>query len=211
MDLSEELVQEGKRLFEEKPFFVKGVVEAEGLPAGRLPEFAFAGRSNVGKSSLINALTGVPKLARASSTPGRTQELNFFEQKGRFFIVDLPGYGFANAPEAKVRVWTKLIHDYLRGRQTLRRVFLLIDIRHGIKPVDENIMKMLDKAAVSYQIILTKADKVSVEQAEKMLEKVMDIGKKHVACYPEMIITSADKNQNIDLLRTEFVKVLRGI
>ena len=211
MDLSEELVQEGKRLFEEKPFFVKGVVEAEGLPAGRLPEFAFAGRSNVGKSSLINALTGVPKLARASSTPGRTQELNFFEQKGRFFIVDLPGYGFANAPEAKVRVWTKLIHDYLRGRQTLRRVFLLIDIRHGIKPVDENIMKMLDKAAVSYQIVLTKADKVSTAAAQKMAKTVAEIGAKHVACYPNVLVTSADKKVNIDLLRAEFVKVLKGI
>ena len=211
MDLTETLIKEGNRLFEEKPVFVKGVVEAADLPTGSLPEFAFAGRSNVGKSSLINAVTGVPKLARASSTPGRTQELNFFEQKGKFFIVDLPGYGFASAPEAKVQVWTRLIHDYLRGRQTLRRVFLLIDIRHGIKPVDENIMKMLDKAAVSYQIILTKADKVSPAEEKKMWEKVMEIGKKHVACYPEVLVSSAEKNKNTDKLRSEFVKVLRGI
>ena len=211
MDLSEELIKEGQLLFEEKPFFVRGVVDVMGLPVGTLPEFAFAGRSNVGKSSLINAVTGVPKLARASATPGRTQELNFFEQKNKFYIVDLPGYGFASAPEAKVQTWTRLIHDYLRGRQTLRRVFLLIDIRHGIKSVDENIMKMLDKAAVSYQIILTKGDKVSSVEAEKMLEKVMETGKKHVACYPEMIVTSAEKNKNIDLVRAEFVKVLRGI
>jgi len=211
MDLSEELIKDGQQLFEEKPFFVKGVVDVAGLPVGTMPEFAFAGRSNVGKSSLINAVTGVPKLARASSTPGRTQELNFFEQKNKFYIVDLPGYGFANAPEAKVQVWTRLIHDYLRGRQTLRRVFLLIDIRHGIKPVDENIMKMLDKAAVSYQIILTKGDKVSEKEADKMLKTVMEIGKKHVACYPEMIVTSAEKNKNVDRLRAEFVKVLRGI
>ena len=211
MDLSEELIKEGQLLFEEKPFFVRGVVDVMGLPVGTLPEFAFAGRSNVGKSSLINAVTGVPKLARASATPGRTQELNFFEQKNKFYIVDLPGYGFASAPEAKVQTWTRLIHDYLRGRQTLRRVFLLIDIRHGIKSVDENIMKMLDKAAVSYQIILTKGDKVSSVEAKKILEKVMETGKKHVACYPEMIVTSAEKNKNIDLVRAEFIKVLRGI
>ena len=206
-----DLIKEGNRLFEQKPVFIRGVVDVEQLPLNRLPEFAFAGRSNVGKSSLINAVTGVPKLARASDTPGRTQELNFFEQKDRFFIVDLPGYGYASAPEQKVQTWTRLIHDYLRGRQQLRRVFLLIDIRHGIKTVDENIMKMLDKAAVSYQIILTKADKVSKNQAETMLKIVSEIGKKHVACYPEIILTSSNKKQNIDLLRAEFVKVLKGI
>ncbi|MBQ7413318.1 MAG: YihA family ribosome biogenesis GTP-binding protein [Alphaproteobacteria bacterium] len=206
-----DLIKAGNRLFEQKPIFVRGVVDVDQLPLNRLPEFAFAGRSNVGKSSLINAVTGVPKLARASDTPGRTQELNFFEQKDRFFIVDLPGYGYASAPEQKVQTWTRLIHDYLRGRQQLRRVFLLIDIRHGIKTVDENIMKMLDKAAVSYQIILTKADKVSPHQAEIMLAIVSEIGKKHVACYPEIILTSSNKKQNIDLLRAEFVKVLKGI
>lgn len=208
---TEDLLKEGNRLFEQKPEFFRGVVDVEQLPFGKLPEFAFAGRSNVGKSSLINAVTGVPKLARASNTPGRTQELNFFEQKGKFFIVDLPGYGFASAPQKTVQAWTRLIHDYLRGRQQLRRVFLLIDLRHGIKDVDENIMKMLDKAAVSYQIILTKADKVSVDEANKILSETMEIGKKHVACYPEIILTSSDKKMNIDLVRAQFVKVLKGI
>ena len=208
---TEDLLKEGNRLFEQKPEFFRGVVDVEQLPFGKLPEFAFAGRSNVGKSSLINAVTGVPKLARASNTPGRTQELNFFEQKGKFFIVDLPGYGFASAPQKTVQAWTRLIHDYLRGRQQLRRVFLLIDVRHGIKDVDENIMKMLDKAAVSYQIILTKADKVSVAEANKTLSETMEIGKKHVACYPEIILTSSDKKMNIDQVRAQFVKVLKGI
>lgn len=208
---TEDLLKEGNRLFEQKPEFFRGVVDVEQLPFGKMPEFAFAGRSNVGKSSLINAVTGVPKLARASNTPGRTQELNFFEQKGKFFIVDLPGYGFASAPQKTVQAWTRLIHDYLRGRQQLRRVFLLIDVRHGIKDVDENIMKMLDKAAVSYQIILTKADKVSVADANKILSETMEIGKKHVACYPEIILTSSDKKMNIDQVRAQFVKVLKGI
>ena len=206
-----ELTKAGHALFEQKPSFVRGVVSVEQLPTKRLPEFAFAGRSNVGKSSLINALTGVAGLARASNTPGRTQELNFFEQTDRFFIVDLPGYGFASAPAQKVQAWTRLIHDYLRGRQQLRRVFLLIDIRHGIKPVDENIMKMLDKSAVSYQIVLTKADKVSADTAEKTALSVAEIGKKHVACHPDIIITSSEKKLNLDRLRVEFVKVLKGI
>lgn len=211
MDVTQSLIPEGQKLFEQKPVFFRGVVDVAQLPTGRLPEIAFAGRSNVGKSSLINAVTAVPKLARASQTPGRTQELNFFEQKGRFFIVDLPGYGFANAPQKSVQTWTRLIHDYLRGRPQLRRVFLLIDVRHGIKEVDENIMKMLDKAAVSYQLIITKADKVSESEAQQMLSRVFEIGQKHVACYPEVLLTSADKKQNIDLVRAQFVKVLKGI
>lgn len=206
-----ELIKAGQILFEQKPVFVKGVVSVEQLPTKRLPEIAFAGRSNVGKSSLINAVTGIAKLARASHTPGRTQELNFFEQTDRFFIVDLPGYGFASAPETKVQAWTRLIHDYLRGRQQLRRVFLLIDIRHGIKSVDENIMKMLDKAAVSYQLILTKADKVSETAIQQAVQAASEAGKKHVACYPEIIVTSSDKRMNIDLVRAEFVKILKGI
>ena len=211
METQKQLIEEGNALFLNKPEFVLGVVSVDQLPLKRLPEFAFAGRSNVGKSSLINAVTGCPKLARASNTPGRTQEVNFFEQKERFFIVDLPGYGFAKAPEDKVQVWTRRIHDYLRGRPQLRRVFLLIDIRHGIKSVDENIMKMLDKAAVSYQIILTKADKVSETDARKMQKMVAEIGAKHVACYPEILVTSADQKTNIDAVRAEFVKVLKGI
>jgi len=206
-----DLIKAGQHLFEQKPVFIRGVVCEEQLPTQYLPEIAFAGRSNVGKSSLINSITGIPKLARTSNTPGRTQELNFFEQKDRFFLVDLPGYGYAAAPGQKVQAWTRLIHDYLRGRQQLKRVFLLIDIRHGIKTVDENIMKMLDKAAVSYQIILTKTDKVSETAAQKMMYQVSEIGKKHVACYPEIILTSSEKKLNIDLLRAEIFKVLKGI
>ena len=208
---TEDLIPEGKKIFERKPVFLKGVVSAEQLPLGQLPEFAFAGRSNVGKSSLINAVTGVKGLARASNTPGRTQELNFFEQVDRFFIVDLPGYGFASAPQKTVQTWTQLIHSYLRGRQQLRRVFLLIDSRHGIKEVDENIMKMLDKAAVSYQIILTKIDKISKSELEQVFHQVQEKGKQHVACYPEVLTTSSEKNINIDMVRAQFVKVLRGI
>ncbi len=210
-DFQADLIRKGNRLFEQKPVFLRGVVDVEQLPTGGLPEFAFAGRSNVGKSSLINAVTGVKGLARASNTPGRTQELNFFEQPGQFLIVDLPGYGYAAAPEKTVQTWTRLIHAYLRGRVQLRRVFLLIDARHGIKKVDENIMKMLDTAAVSYQIILTKADKISATEAQTVLSDTIAIGAQHVACYPEVILTSSEKNMNIDCVRAQFVKVLEGI
>lgn len=210
-DFQADLIRKGNRLFEQKPVFLRGVVDVEQLPTGGLPEFAFAGRSNVGKSSLINAVTGVKGLARASNTPGRTQELNFFEQPGQFLIVDLPGYGYAAAPEKTVQSWTRLIHAYLRGRVQLRRVFLLIDARHGIKKVDENIMKMLDTAAVSYQIILTKADKISATEAQTVLSDTIAIGAQHVACYPEVILTSSEKNTNIDWVRAQFVKVLEGI
>ncbi len=210
-DSRAELIKKGNVLFEQKPVFYRGVVEVEQLPVSDLPEFAFAGRSNVGKSSLINAVTGVRGLARASNTPGRTQELNFFEQKNQFFIVDLPGYGYASAPQKTVQTWTRLIHAYLRGRVQLRRVFLLIDARHGIKQVDENIMKMLDSAAVSYQIVLTKADKISDEEKESVLKQTTEAGSKHVACYPEVILTSSEKNLNIDVVRAQFVKVLEGI
>lgn len=210
-DFQADLIRKGNRLFEQKPVFLRGVVDVEQLPTGGLPEFAFAGRSNVGKSSLINAVTGVKGLARTSNTPGRTQELNFFEQPGQFLIVDLPGYGYAAAPEKTVQTWTRLIHAYLRGRVQLRRVFLLIDARHGIKKVDENIMKMLDTAAVSYQIILTKADKISATEAQTVLSDTIAIGAQHVACYPEVILTSSEKNTNIDWVRAQFVKVLEGI
>ncbi len=210
-DIQAELIRKGNQLFEQKPTFCRGVVDIEQLPLGGLPEFAFAGRSNVGKSSLINAVAGVKGLARASNTPGRTQELNFFEQKGQFFIVDLPGYGYASAPQTTVQTWTRLIHAYLRGRVQLRRVFLLIDARHGIKQVDENIMKMLDAAAVSYQIVLTKADKISEKEQTDVLARTEAVGATHVACYPEVILTSSEKNKNIDSVRAQFVKVLEGI
>ena len=180
-------------------------------PQTSIPEYAFIGRSNVGKSSLINAVTGARGLARASNTPGRTQQLNFFKVSDKCHIVDLPGYGYAAAPEKMVQAWTRLIHDYLRGRVQLRRVFLLIDARHGIKPIDEKIMKMLDGAAVTYQIILTKADKISRIAGEAVLKQTIEIGQKHVACYPEILLTSSEKNWNIDLVRAEFIKVIEGI
>ena len=148
---TEKLKQEGNDLFKKSPTFLRGVANVEQLPVSKSYEFAFAGRSNVGKSSLINAVTMTRGLARASNTPGRTQELNFFDVDGQCYIVDLPGYGYAAAPEKMVQAWTRLIHDYLRGRVQLKRVFLLIDSRHGLKEVDVKIMKMLDAAAVSYQ------------------------------------------------------------
>ncbi|MDD3669093.1 MAG: ribosome biogenesis GTP-binding protein YihA/YsxC [Alphaproteobacteria bacterium] len=206
-----ELIAKGQKLFSAPSEFVKGVVAVDQLPASRLPEIAFAGRSNVGKSSLINVLTGVAKLARASNTPGRTQEINFFKLGQSCLFVDLPGYGYAAAPEKKVQNWTRLIHAYLRGRVQLRRVFLLVDIRHGIKKTDENIMKMLDGAAVSYQIVLTKSDKVSGTAAQDMLEKTSAAAAKHPACFPEIILTSASARQNIDWLRAQVVRVLEGI
>ena len=150
-------------------------------------------------------------LARASNTPGRTQELNFFDANGQFYIVDLPGYGYAAAPEKMVQAWTRLIHDYLRGRVQLKRVFLLIDSRHGIKEVDVKIMKMLDAAAVSYQIILTKIDKISKTACEKVLTDTIEKAKMHVAAYPEILVTSSEKNINIESVRSQFVKVLKGI
>ena len=200
----------GKALFSEPVCFVRGVQVVEDLPTMRLPEIAFAGRSNVGKSSLINALTGKP-IARASNTPGRTQEVNFFQLGKQFFLVDLPGYGFAAAPKKLVETWTRLIHDYLRGRQQLKRVFLLIDARHGIKKVDEDIMKMLDKAGVSYYIVLTKADKLKKSELDDIFQKTVEKGKQHVACYPEMLLTSSETGLGIAELRGEIYKVLEGI
>lgn len=205
------LIREANRLFAQKAEFVLGVNTADQLPTDGLIEIAFAGRSNVGKSSLINAVTGVNGLARASNTPGRTQQLNYFKLDSLFYLVDLPGYGYAAAPEKMVQTWTRLIHAYLKGRVNLRRVFLLIDARHGIKQVDLNIMKMLDSAAVTYQIILTKADKISDKAGAEVLKKTQEIAQKHVACYPEIILTSSEKRLNIDLVRAQFVKILKGI
>lgn len=207
----ERLIKAGDELFKTCPEFELGVADLEQLPTDGLMEIAFAGRSNVGKSSLINAVTKVKGLARASNTPGRTQQLNYFKVDDACHLVDLPGYGYAQAPEKMVQSWTRMIHAYLRGRVQLRRVFLLIDARHGIKEVDLKIMKMLDAAAVCYQIILTKCDKISRIDSEKVLQKTHEIGKTHVACYPEIIVTSSEKNINIDLVRAEIAKVVKGI
>ena len=200
----------GKVLFDQDIVFARGVQTESDLPTLRLPEIAFAGRSNVGKSSLINALTG-KTIARASNTPGRTQELNFFQVGKQFFLVDLPGYGFAAAPKKLVEMWTQLIHNYLRGRQQLKRVFLLIDARHGLKKVDEDIMKMLDKAGVSYYLVLTKADKLKQSEMDAVFEKTMVLGKEHVACYPEMLLTSSETGLGIAELRGEVYRVLEGL
>ena len=200
----------GKELFKNEVAFLRGANTPDLFPRDLLPEVAFAGRSNVGKSSLINALTN-KVIARASSTPGRTQEINFFKLGSRFCLVDMPGYGFANAPVSQVQIWTQLVHFYLRQRRQLKRVFLLIDARHGIKKVDENIMIMLDRAGVSYQIVLTKADKLKESEQQAVFEKTLIQGKEHVACYPEIILTSSEKGMGIIQLRGAIYQALEGL
>jgi GTP-binding protein len=165
-------------------------------------EVCFAGRSNVGKSSLINALTGRKNLARASNTPGRTQEINFFTAAESHYLVDLPGYGYANAPLAIVEKWQALLKQYLSGRQSLRRAFVLIDHRHGIKKVDEDILKLLDTSAVTFQCVVTKADKVKDKERDPILRQIREALSKHPAAYPEIIVTSSEKGWGIDTLRS---------
>jgi GTP-binding protein len=172
-----------------------------GLPEADRLEVCFAGRSNVGKSTLINALTGMKALARASNTPGRTQEINYFTA-GDLYLVDLPGYGYANAPLPIVEKWQRLLKQFLQGRQTLRRAFVLIDARHGIKAVDDEIMSLLDSAAVTFQAVLTKADKVKEIEREKILDQVRGALVKHPAAYPEIIVTSSEKGWGIPTLRS---------
>ena len=193
--------EKGRLLFAGETDFVKGVVAMSGLPPADRMEVCFAGRSNVGKSSLINALTGRKGLARASNTPGRTQEINFFTAGEDHYLVDLPGYGFANAPLAVVEKWQRLLKQYLSGRQSLRRVFVLIDARHGVKAVDEEIMSLLDSAAVTFQAVLTKADKVKEKDRERVLDQVREKLAKHPAAFPEMILTSSEKGDGISTLR----------
>ncbi len=192
----------GRKLFAGGADFLKGVVAMEGLPPADRAEVCFAGRSNVGKSSLVNALTGRKALARTSSTPGRTQEINFFTLGESHYLVDLPGYGFAQAPVKVVEAWQRLLKAYLAGRATLRRAFVLIDSRHGVKPVDEEIMALLDKAAVPFQTVLTKADKIKATERDKMLDQVRDKLSRHPAAYPELILTSSEKGDGIDILRS---------
>lgn len=194
-------IKQGNALFLRPCNFMLGVAFLEQLPDMQRLEIAFAGRSNVGKSSLINALFSKKDLARASATPGRTQQMNFFDLDGVLNLVDLPGYGYAQAPEKQVKNWNNLVFTYLKGRPNLRRVYLLIDSRHGIKDKDIEVMKMLDKAAVSYQIILTKADKVKVSELEKTIATVKGIMSKHTACYPEIIVTSSEKKSGIEDVR----------
>lgn len=191
----------GRLLFAGHTEFLKGVVAMAGLPPADRIEVCFAGRSNVGKSSLINALTGRKGLARASNTPGRTQEINFFTVGERHYLVDLPGYGFANAPVAVVARWQKLLKQYLAGRQTLRRAFVLIDARHGIKAVDEEILSLMDSSALTFQIVLTKTDKIKVSERDAVLEQVRGAMAKHPAAFPEIIMTSSEKGEGIATLR----------
>ena len=191
----------GEWLFTQDCKFMLGVASHPQLPPDDLPEIAFAGRSNVGKSSLVNALTGRKTLAKTSNTPGRTQQLNYFNLADKVILVDLPGYGFAKAPKKMVDTWTQLIHDYLKGRASLKRVFVLIDSRHGVKASDETMMNELDSAAVSYQLVMTKSDKMSEKALSEIYQRVLIVSKKHVACHPEILITSSEKRTGINELR----------
>ena len=195
-------LENARKLFAGQSEFLKGVVAMSGLPPADRLEVCFAGRSNVGKSSLINALTGTKALARASNTPGRTQEINFFAQGPELYLVDLPGYGYANAPLDKVEKWQRLLKQYLSGRPTLRRAFVLIDTRHGIKAVDQEILKLLDSSAVTFQCVMTKADKVKDKERDKVLSQVREALSKHPAAYPEIVMTSSEKGWGIPILRS---------
>ncbi len=188
--------------------FVKGVVDMEGLPNTSVTEIALAGRSNVGKSSLINALTDRKILARTSNTPGRTRELNFFNLNQHLQMVDMPGYGYAKASKTEVATWNALIREYLRGRVQLKRVFMLIDSRHGVKSNDIEIMKMLDASAVSYQIVLTKLDKVHKDEQQKLFDKTHDILLKRPACHPFILATSSAKGWGLAELRAEMLRLV---
>ena len=194
--------ERGRMLFAGETTFLKGVVAMSGLPPADRIEVCFAGRSNVGKSTLINALTGRKALARASNTPGRTQEVNYFEAGDNHYLVDLPGYGFANAPLPVVQKWQALLKQYLGGRVSLRRAFVLVDSRHGIKPVDDEIMTLLDKAAVTFQCVLTKSDKIKPSEMEKTLAQVRTGLSKHPAAFPEIVLTSSEQGDGIATLRS---------
>ncbi len=199
----------GRKLFSAPSRFVLGVAQLEQLPPIRGVEVAVAGRSNVGKSSLINALTGVRGLARASNTPGRTRELNFFDVAGRLMMVDMPGYGYAKAAKKEVKQWQDVLKAYLRGRPGLTRVFVLVDSRHGIMAHDEEMFDMLDEAAVPYQIVLTKADKIKPSELAVLQADTLKRLAKHAAAIPALHSTSSDKGWGMDELRAEMAGLLR--
>jgi GTP-binding protein len=211
MEPDPDLTERARKLFSGRVEFLLSAPSLDFLPEADFPEVAFAGRSNVGKSPLINAVTGRKSIARTSVTPGRTQELNFFEvgEPTRFRLVDMPGYGFAKAPVKVVERWRRLIRDFLRGRQPLRRALVLVDSRHGIKPPDEEMMKMLDEAAVGYRLVLTKADKIKASELAATLAKVEAQAKKHVAAYPVIHVTSAEKGLGIPELRAAVLEDVR--
>lgn len=203
MDEAEILTEQARRLFAGRVEFLKSAPALQYLPDPDFPELAFAGRSNVGKSSLINAVTGRKAIARASVTPGRTQELNFFEvgEPTRLRLVDMPGYGFAKAPIKIVEAWKRLVRDFLRGRVVLKRTLVLIDSRHGVKDVDRDMMKMLDEAAVGYRLVLTKADKIKASELDAVLAATQAEARKHSAAFPVVHVTSSEKGMGIAELR----------
>jgi GTP-binding protein len=207
---AEQLHNDAAQLFSRPCVFVKGVVDVAGLPDELIPEVAFAGRSNVGKSSLLNAMLGQGGLARTSNTPGRTREMNFFRLGDALHIADMPGYGYARAPKAMVAGWQRLIYDYLRGRRQLARVFHLIDSRHGVKPNDRDAMTVMDKSAVSYQLVLTKIDKLKHQELEAVTAATLAEIAKHGAAYPVLLATSAEKKTGIDELRQAVAQAMRA-
>ena len=207
-DAEQELAERARKLFAGPVDFLKSAPGLQFLPEPNVTEIAFAGRSNVGKSSLLNALTNRKALARTSNTPGRTQELNFFDvgRPLQFRLVDMPGYGFAEAPKDMVKRWRFLVNDYLRGRAVLKRALVLIDSRHGLKDVDRDVMKMLDDAAVSYHLVLTKADKVKPTELAKTIEAIRTEAAKHPAAHPLILPTSSETGAGMAELRTAILE-----
>jgi GTP-binding protein len=207
---TDEQIEAGRRLFAGPKFFVLGVAALDGLPASTLPEVALAGRSNVGKSSLINALCGVKDLARTSNTPGRTRELNFFDIGGSLHLVDMPGYGYAEAAKTEVKKWQSLLRAYLRGRPGLIRAFVLIDARHGVKDVDRKMFDLLDEAAVTYQLILTKTDKIKSAELQEVLDATIAFARKRPAAFPKVLATSSETGAGIAEFRAKIAGLVSG-